>query len=82
MRKHTKATLDAHLMVSDPAQWVDDMADAGVDRMTFHVEATSDAKGLIKKIKERGMKVGMALKPKTPVDTLFPYCEDLVSSWH
>lgn len=32
LRKHTKALLDAHLMVSHPAQWVDDMADAGVDR--------------------------------------------------
>lgn len=32
LRKHTKALLDAHLMVSHPAQWVDDMAAAGVDR--------------------------------------------------
>lgn len=32
LRKHTKALLDAHLMVSHPAQWVGDMAAAGVDR--------------------------------------------------
>eukprot|EP00611_Tribonema_gayanum_P005308 TRINITY_DN1453_c0_g1_i4.p1 TRINITY_DN1453_c0_g1~~TRINITY_DN1453_c0_g1_i4.p1 ORF type:complete len:224 (-),score=92.71 TRINITY_DN1453_c0_g1_i4:198-869(-) len=77
LRKHTKATLDAHLMVSDPAQWVDDMADAGVDRLTFHIEATEDPAALIRRVKGRGMKVGIALKPKTPADCVFPYCEDL-----
>eukprot|EP00611_Tribonema_gayanum_P005305 TRINITY_DN1453_c0_g1_i1.p2 TRINITY_DN1453_c0_g1~~TRINITY_DN1453_c0_g1_i1.p2 ORF type:complete len:164 (-),score=40.43 TRINITY_DN1453_c0_g1_i1:1193-1684(-) len=80
LRKHTKATLDAHLMVSDPAQWVDDMADAGVDRLTFHIEATEDPAALIRRVKGRGMKVGIALKPKTPADCVFPYCEDLVSA--
>eukprot|EP00611_Tribonema_gayanum_P005307 TRINITY_DN1453_c0_g1_i3.p1 TRINITY_DN1453_c0_g1~~TRINITY_DN1453_c0_g1_i3.p1 ORF type:complete len:168 (-),score=76.56 TRINITY_DN1453_c0_g1_i3:198-701(-) len=64
-------------MVSDPAQWVDDMADAGVDRLTFHIEATEDPAALIRRVKGRGMKVGIALKPKTPADCVFPYCEDL-----
>ncbi|CAN0506452.1 unnamed protein product, partial [Scytosiphon promiscuus] len=47
LRKHTKALLDAHLMVSHPAQWVDDMADAGVDRwvcdVTVHMRSNRTA---------------------------------------
>ncbi|CAM9447952.1 unnamed protein product, partial [Hapterophycus canaliculatus] len=80
LRKHTKALLDAHLMVSHPAQWVDDMAAAGVDRreeFTFHVEATDRVSELIAKVKAKGMGVGIALKPGTPVEEVFPYCDEL-----
>ncbi|CAB1103286.1 unnamed protein product [Ectocarpus sp. CCAP 1310/34] len=82
LRKHTKALLDAHLMVSHPAQWVDDMAAAGVDRrvfplFTFHVEATDKVAELIAAVKAKGMRVGVALKPATPVEEVFPYCDDL-----
>ncbi len=34
---------------------------------TYHVEATREPEGLIAQIRERGMKVGVALKPKTPI---------------
>ncbi len=44
---------------------------------TFHIEATDDAAGLIKAIKAAGMKVGIAIKPKTPVDSVFPYVADV-----
>ncbi|CAM9632853.1 unnamed protein product [Scytosiphon promiscuus] len=82
LRKHTKALLDAHLMVSHPAQWVDDMAAAGCSlfaayRFTFHVEATDKVAELITKVKDKGMGVGIALKPGTPVEEVFPYCEEL-----
>jgi hypothetical protein len=42
LRKHTRAYLDCHLMVSKPEQWVDDFAAAGADGFTFHVEATGE----------------------------------------
>lgn len=77
LRKHTKAILDAHLMVSKPAQWVDDMAAAGVDRFTFHVEATDEVSDLIARVKGKGMGVGIALKPGTPAEAVFPYAEEL-----
>eukprot|EP00667_Euglena_gracilis_P022591 EG_transcript_25205 len=56
------------------AQWVDDIKDAGGDQYTFHLEATADPRSLIKQIREAGMKVGLALKPGTPVSA----CLDLV----
>ncbi|CAM9560544.1 unnamed protein product [Pylaiella littoralis] len=77
LRKHTKALLDAHLMVTNPAQWVDDMAEAGVDRLTFHVEATDKVSEVMAQVKAKGMGVGLALKPGTPVEDVFPYCEEL-----
>eukprot|EP00752_Nemacystus_decipiens_P005404 g4899.t1 len=77
LRRHTKALLDAHLMVTHPSQWVDDMAAAGVDRFTFHVEATDKVSELIEQVKAKGMGVGVALKPGTPVEEVFPYCEEL-----
>jgi ribulose-phosphate 3-epimerase len=76
LRKNTTAILDVHLMVSNPAQWVDDMAAAGTDIFTFHVEVSGDEAdkiGLIQKIKAKGMKVGLAIKPDTPVESVFPY---------
>jgi hypothetical protein len=54
-----------------------DMAEAGADMFTFHIEATDDAAGLIKAIKAAGMKVGIAIKPKTPVDSVFPFVADV-----
>jgi len=74
--KRAKALLDVHLMVSQPEKWVQDMAAAGADIFTFHVEVTSvgdDLTPLITSIKEAGMKVGLAIKPGTPVESVFPY---------
>jgi len=69
LRKHTKAFLDCHLMVSRPEQWVSDFAKAGANGYTFHFEATEDPIKLIKQIRETGMRVGMAVKPDTKVES-------------
>lgn len=61
------------MMVSEPEKWVNDMADAGADQFTFHLEATSDPKKLIEQIQAAGMKVGCAIKPGTPVEQILPY---------
>lgn len=62
---------DCHMMVSKPEQWVEDIAKAGGDQYTFHIEATNDPKALIKQIRDAGMKVGCAVKPDTPAETLY-----------
>lgn len=80
LRKHTSATLDVHLMVSNPGQWVDDMADAGTDIFTFHVEVDgteTEKMNLIQRIKDRGMKVGLAIKPNTAVESVYPFLSSL-----
>lgn len=67
-------------MVSNPEQWISDMADAGVDQYTFHIEPVDDVSAVCRKIREAGMKVGLAIKPKTSVDVVEKYIEmaDLV----
>lgn len=74
------AFFDCHMMVSNPLQWVDDMAAAGADQYTFHIEATSTAEEtqrVIDAIKKQGMKVGIAVKPGSAVDTIYPYVDQI-----
>ncbi|XP_064471286.1 ribulose-phosphate 3-epimerase-like [Ornithodoros turicata] len=66
---------DMHMMVLHPEKWVSPMADAGADQYTFHYEATSDAVDLARKVREAGMKVGVAIKPKTAVEVIMPLIE-------
>ncbi|XP_011303196.1 ribulose-phosphate 3-epimerase [Fopius arisanus] len=74
------AFFETHMMVSKPDQWIEPMADAGVDQYTFHVEPVEDVPLVCRKIREAGMKVGVALKPGTPVDVVANYVDkaDLV----
>lgn len=80
IRKASPLFLDVHIMVSDPHTYAPIFIDAGADLITFHIEATEDVASLIKSIKDKGRKVGISIKPKTPVESLWPYLEyiDLV----
>jgi ribulose-phosphate 3-epimerase len=77
LRKHSDAYFDVHLMVSKPSQWVDDIASAGGNMYTFHLEAVEGdelgVEALCAKIRAKGMKVGISIKPGTPVEALAPY---------
>lgn len=61
-----------HLMVLNPENYVEDIAKAGGDIFQFHIEATKDPETLIKKIHDAGMKAGVAIKPKTPLEAISP----------
>lgn len=69
------AFFETHMMVSNPEQWIEPMADAGVNQYTFHVEPVKDVPTICRKVKEAGMKVGIALKPGTPVDEIVDYVD-------
>ena len=77
LRPFSKKPFDVHLMISSPLRYIDDFADAGADIITFHIESDSDAAQTIAKIKSRGCKAGLVLKPKTPACAVFPYLESL-----
>ena len=77
VRPYTEKPFDVHLMISEPLRYIDDFADAGADIITFHVECDSDIDATIEKIKSRGMKAGLVIKPKTPAEAVFPYLEKL-----
>lgn len=69
--------IDAHLMIVDPIRYIDNYADLGVQGITFHYEAAKDVQAVIDKIRSRGLKVGMAIKPATPVSEIIGYIEQL-----
>ncbi|KAJ6575004.1 ribulose-5-phosphate 3-epimerase [Mycena capillaripes] len=58
--------MDCHMMVAEPEKWVNDIADAGGALYCFHLEATTDPLSVIKAIRARNMKVGVAISPDTP----------------
>lgn len=68
------------MMVSRPEQWINDMADAQVDQYTFHIEPVEDVPAVCRKVREAGMKVGLAIKPNTAVEVVEQFIEmaDLV----
>ncbi len=73
VRKYTKKPFDVHLMISDPLKYIDNFADAGADIITFHVECSSDIGKTIEKIKSRGVKPGLVIKPGTPASAVVPF---------
>lgn len=77
VRKYSDKPFDVHLMITDPLKYIDDFANAGADIITFHVECDSPIDETIEKIKSRGIKVGLVIKPKTPASAVFPYLDKL-----
>ena len=64
--------LDVHLMISDVNRWAPGYAEIGCASVTFHVEASEDPIALARQIRGIGARVGLAIKPGTPVE---PYLE-------
>jgi len=77
LRPVTGLRLHGHLMVDVPEGQFDELAQAGMDIVSFHVEAVADAAPVIRKARGAGMGVGMTVSPETPVEEVYPYLEDL-----
>ena len=74
IRPRTELPLDAHLMISDPLQYVDGFLDAGCDSVTFHVEVDpAQIVPTLEKIRAAGRAPGLAVRPRTPLSALEPY---------
>lgn len=68
--------LDAHLMIVHPEKYVERFARAGVEMLSFHLDAAGDPSGVLGQIRENGMKPGLAINPDIEVDRLFPYIRE------
>ena len=73
LSKATVAFLDVHLMISQPDKYIDAFIDAGADLVNIHIEAEGDMYSMISRIKARGKKAALTIKPATPAEALFPY---------
>ena len=77
LRPNTKKFLDVHMMVIEPEKLVEPFARAGADSITFHIEATDDPQSVIDLIKATGAKVGISIKPATPLAEIEPYYDQI-----
>lgn len=79
IKKISNVPLDVHLMIENPEKYVEPFFKAGADILTFHYEAVKEDEinNLINKVKTMGVKVGMSIKPKTPVEDVLKYLSKL-----
>jgi len=77
LRKYTKLPFDVHLMISPVHKYIQDYAEAGADIITIHPEATEDLKSSIAHIKSLNKKVGVSLNPKTEINLVTNFLEEI-----
>lgn len=77
LRGKTDQEFDLHLMLRHPLQYVPMFREAGADWITFHIECDDDPRTVLASIEASGAKPGIAIKPGTPVEELFPFGEQL-----
>ena len=77
IRKTTDLVFDVHLMIENAEKYVDDFLNAGADIITVHYESNMDYEYIKNKVKEKGKKLGLSIKPKTDVSVLKDYLCDL-----
>ena len=74
---YSSLPLNVHLMVKDPAKYIEDYALLNTTNLIFHYEAVKDIESMISLVKEYGLKVGIAINPETSEEVLFPYLKDI-----
>jgi ribulose-phosphate 3-epimerase len=70
VRRSTNLPLDVHLMIDEPARWVERFHKAGADLLTIHVEAVDDPRPVLRQIRRLGAAAGISLNPPTRVEEL------------
>ena len=77
IRENSDLIMDVHLMIVEPIRYVDAFCDMGADYLTIHVEADTEENTLaaLEKIRVRGVKPGVVVKPKTPAEAVLPYLD-------
>ena len=90
------AYFDTHCMVEEPEKWIEPLAKAGINSMTFHIEAVGEERRkrrknagidegkeditveeMVKRLKDKGIKAGLTLRPSTPLSSVIPYLSSI-----
>ena len=77
IRKGTDIFFDVHIMIEEPERYAAEFVACGANMVTFHIEATEDVDKTIDIIRRAGAKVGISIKPGTPVEVLEPYIDKI-----
>ena len=75
VRRFSKKIFDVHLMINRVDKFLDEYIKAGSDIITFHYEVDEDIQKIISKIKNKGIKCGLAIKPRTTWSEILPYLD-------
>ena len=77
IKKHATKTMDVHLMIVNPDQYITTFKNVGADILTVHFEACTHVHRTLQAIKAAGMKAGIALNPHTPIAVLEDVIKDI-----
>ena len=77
VRRLTRAFVDVHLMITEPARIVPEFGQAGADQITVHLEACADVAATLAAVRASGARVGLAIKPGTPLAAADRHLADL-----
>ncbi|MBA3764390.1 MAG: ribulose-phosphate 3-epimerase [Actinobacteria bacterium] len=75
LRPHTDRTMHGHLMVEAPEGFFAELAEAGLDVVSFHHEAVIDPVTSIERARTAGLRAGVTINMQTPVEHVFPYLD-------
>jgi ribulose-phosphate 3-epimerase len=78
VRRATRLPLDVHLMIDEPARYIDEFRAAGADMITIHAEAVDDPRPVLDEIRALGAGAGLAINPPTPLSAIeasLPHCD-------
>lgn len=75
VRKRSHLFMDVHMMVAEPERYIEELVRLGADGVTIHVEACDCISKTLARIRELGVKTGLAINPETPVSAVLPYME-------
>lgn len=73
VRRTTRLPLDVHLMIEDPLRYFEAFAKAGGNTLVFHLETRADPSALLRAGRDLGVAVGVAVRPDTAVDRVWPW---------
>jgi ribulose-phosphate 3-epimerase len=76
LREHTDLFFDTHLMITEPARYLESFRDAGADGCTVHVEVGQTV-ALVAQMRDLGLRVGLAANPDTPFEAIEPYLDQV-----
>lgn len=75
LRRESELYFDCHLMTTNPDAYVEELAEAGADLLTMHIEAVPDPTRAARRTRAAGLDFGLVLNPATPFESVSPFLE-------
>ncbi len=76
LRATTDLPFDCHIMTTNPLVYFENLAAAGATHITVHAEVHQDPEPVIRRAKEVGVTIGIAINPVTPADAIAPFVDE------